>query len=74
MARNELGVPYEDELPYYRVGNQIADFMTYPQLNKELKEGRVSQGLAAAGVSSHGLRGGGSKDIESACGGRILQV
>ena len=33
----------------------------------------VDQGLEEGDVTSHGLRGGASKDMNTACGGKILQ-
>ena len=68
-----LGVPYDGERPFHRVGNQITDYVTYSQLNGGLKEDGVDQGLKEEDVSSHGLRGGSSKDMATACGGNTLQ-
>ena len=74
MARNELGVLYEGNLPFHRVGNRLEDYVTYPQLNRGLKEDGVSRSLDPVDIGSHGLRGGGSCAMNTACGGKILQL
>ena len=55
IARNELGICFNAKLPFHRTGDQMADFITYPLLNRELKRDGVAQGLAEEDFASHGL-------------------
>ena len=74
VGRNETGVGRNRRLPFHRVEDTTPDFVTYPTVNSGLKDDGELQGLLREWIATHGLRGGGAKDMESALGGRTIQA
>ena len=73
IGRNETGVGTNPSLPFHRVGPEPENFLTYTALNSGLKDDGELQGLLREWVKSHGLRGGGAVNAETALGGSTLQ-
>ena len=61
-------------LPFHRVGDEPKDFVTYTMANSGLKDDGELQGMLRAWIATHGLRGGGAKDMDTALGGNTLQA